>query len=66
MTDKPTVPEVLPLVHELYSSDHGTVGGCLHGVLDDGNIEDASVRYSLEIAEKEGCDPCTEIAKLLL
>ncbi len=65
-TDKPTVPEVLPLVHDLYRSDHGTVGGCLHSVLDDGNIEDGAIQYCLKEAEAEDCKPCTTIARLLM
>jgi hypothetical protein len=63
---KPTVPEVLPLVRALYATPHGAAGGCLHIVLDDGNVEDASVLFCLEHAQKEGCPTCEALACALL
>ena len=64
--NKPTIPEVAPLVDALYASDHGTVGGHLHNVLDDGNLEDSSVAFCIAEAERDGCQPCLTLGKLLL
>jgi len=46
MSRKPTVPEVLPMVRQYYAQGHGA-GGCLHIVLDDGNVRDDDVRWCL-------------------
>jgi len=68
---KPTVPEVEPLVQRLYdgtapcSRDAGCVGGHLHIVLDDGNIEDGHVQYCLDSATCDDCVTCIKLAKLL-
>lgn len=64
--NKPTVPEVLPLVNALYSTYEGCVGCCLHNVLDDGNIEDSSVVFCLEWAKEQGHPKCIELAELLV
>jgi hypothetical protein len=40
---KPEVPEVIGLVREFYALDGNGVGGVLHVVLDDCNIEDGIV-----------------------
>ncbi len=47
---KPTVPEVLPLVDAYYGFDGCGVGGSLHIVLDDGNLEDEQVQFCIENA----------------
>lgn len=62
---KPTVPEVLPFVRELYA-EHAA-GGCLHIVLDDGNLEDHCVRFCIEDAEQrspEWADLCRVILRM--
>jgi hypothetical protein len=66
VTSKPTVPDVLPLVRALYATEHGGCGGCLHLVLDDGNVADDNVRYCLGIATERGCAQCAELGALLL
>jgi hypothetical protein len=69
---KPTVPEVLPLVRRLYNEDDlcsrnsGIVGGHLHIVLDDGNVEDSNVQFCLQEAIKDHCATCIRLAELLL
>lgn len=70
---KPTVPEVLPLVHRLYRGDDpcvphhsGNVGGHLHIVLDDGNVERGHVQFCLDEARKDGCVTCIRIAELMI
>jgi hypothetical protein len=61
---KPTVPEVLPMVKELYKR-HG-VGCCLHVCIDDGNVEDRSVQFCLDFAKQKGCTDCILLAETLL
>lgn len=67
---KPTVPEVLPLVQALYRGEtactKGGVGGHLHVVLDDGNVDDGNVAGSIIYAREEGCTSCIELGELLL
>ncbi|MDP3963705.1 MAG: hypothetical protein Q8Q39_04375 [bacterium] len=46
-----TVPDVAPLVQAYYSKPGNGVGGSLHIVLDDGNIEDSHVRFCRKHAE---------------
>lgn len=61
---KPTVPEVIALARALYETDHGTVGGCLHIVLDDGNMD--SVPFCLQWAKDHDCGQCIVLAEMLL
>lgn len=63
---KPTVPEVLPLVHAYYRKPGNEVGGNLHIVLDDGNVEDGHIQYCLEQAEADGDEDGVVLASLLL
>lgn len=69
---RPTVPEVLPLVHALYRGEapctrgSGGVGGHLHVVLDDGNVEHGHVRWCLDSAVSDGCGTCADLARLML
>lgn len=69
---KPTIPEVLPLVHRLYrgvdpcTRDAGLIGGHLHIVIDDGNVEDGHVAYCLEEARKDQCQTCITLGELLI
>lgn len=61
---KPTVPEVLPLVQAVYR--RSPTGCCLHIVLDDGNVDDASVvRCHLQAVDRDHPD-CEELASKLL
>lgn len=61
---KPTIPEVFPAVRALYARN--LVGCCLHVVLDDGNVEDASVEHCIEWAQKQGHPECEALARTLL
>lgn len=47
---RPTVPEVMPLATAYYRFPGCGVGGCLHIVLDDENIEDGHIQYCIECA----------------
>lgn len=67
MTDsKPAVPEVLPLVHAYRDLPGNAVGGSLHIVLDDGNVDDASVAWCRDYARENGDRPGVELAEILL
>jgi hypothetical protein len=63
---RPTASEVAALVQELYRQPgHGT-GGCLHVVLDDGNIEDSHIRFGINWGRKKNCALCACVGFLLL
>jgi hypothetical protein len=63
---KPTVPEVLPLVRAYYEKPGNSVGGNLHIVLEDGNVDDSHVRACLEWAQAAGDADAVALATLLL
>ena len=63
---KPTVPEVLPLVNKYYAKPGNGAGGCLHLVLDDGNIETSHVQVCLNYARENGDTDGVALAELLL
>lgn len=63
--EKPSVSDVLKLVHAYYANGNGA-GGNLHIVLDDGNIRDGDVLFCLERAKECGDTDGIEIANLLL
>lgn len=66
MTPKPTVPDVLPLVHAYYAKPGNSVGGNLHLVLEDANVDDRHVAFCLKVAEDAHDDDGAAIARLLL
>lgn len=61
---KPTVPEILPLVRQIYA--RSPLGCCLHIVLDDGNIQGSHVRFCLGQAIERGHLDCERVASALL
>ena len=61
---KPTCPEVAPLV-AAYLAEH-PAGGALHIVLDDGNVDDASVAFCVNEAIEQGDADGEALARLLL
>ncbi len=63
---KPTVPEVLPLVQAYYATPGNEVGGALHLVLSDGNVNDSHVQFCLNAARERGDEKGIELAELLL
>lgn len=65
-SEKPTVPEVLPLVKAYYAKPDNGAGGNLHIVLDDGNVQDSSVRFCLSQAERAQDLDGIVLAQLLL
>lgn len=54
-SDKPTIPEVLPLVYAYRDSKlENGIGGNLHIVLSDGNVADGDVEFCRARAEESG------------
>jgi hypothetical protein len=64
MVDKPTIPEVAPRF-AAYFREHPTWGS-LHVVLDDGNVEDSTVRFCIDWAADHGDVEGEALAHLLL
>lgn len=63
---KLTVPNVLPLVMQYKAKPGNDVGGSLHIVLDDGNIEDHHIIYCFEYALENNDLDGAKLAWLLL
>ena len=65
--NRPTVPDVLPMVKALYATHDGACGCCLHIVLDDDDNPDrALVEYCLQIARERDHPACIVLAETLL
>ncbi len=63
---KPCIPEVLPLVLEFYAMPGNGVGGALHIVLDDGNVEASHVEWCVKRASEEGDVDAEILGRVLL
>lgn len=64
--NRPSVPEVGPLVRALYRSDrHHGAGGHLHLILDEPNHSDDAVDYCMQYAKEQGCTPCYHLALIM-
>ena len=63
---KPTIPEVMPMICEYRDTEGNGVGGSLHIVLDDGNVEDHFVSRCVEEAEKKGDVAGANLGRTLL
>lgn len=66
MSEKPTIPEVLPLLKAYIAKKGNTVGGSLHIVLEDGNIEDGHVAFCIKDASERGDTEGAMLASMLL
>ncbi|OGO11234.1 MAG: hypothetical protein A2Y53_07615 [Chloroflexi bacterium RBG_16_47_49] len=64
--DRPTVPELVPLIKKYYAKPGNGVGGSLHIVLEDGNTQDVHVNKCLEWAKEQGDIDGIVLAELLL
>lgn len=64
--DRPSVPDVLPLARSYYAKPGNEVGGNLHIVLDDRNVQSNHVRFCMEQAVARGDMDGVELAKMLL
>jgi hypothetical protein len=63
--DRPTIPDVVPLLLKFYKHEENSSGGPLHIVLDDGNIATHHVTWCAEQARREGNSEGEEIATLM-
>lgn len=61
---KPTVPDVLPLVRDVYQRN--ALGCCLHILTDDGNMEESHGQFCLGQARKAGHADCIAAAEALV
>lgn len=62
--DRPTVPEVLPLVRAVYQRH--CAGCCAHVVIDDGNVDQEFTESSLERARELGHADCIALCEALV
>lgn len=63
---KPTLPEVDPIISQLYATPNGGAGCCLHIVVDDGNIDDDDVAFCVQEAERREHPWCEALARVML
>lgn len=61
--DRPTVPDVLPLVAVVYARH--CAGCCAHILVDDGNVDDESAAYCLQRATEQGHADCIALCTAL-
>jgi hypothetical protein len=61
-----SVPILIQKSKEYYSMEGNKVGGNLHIILDDGNINDSSINFCLNQATIKGDKLGIELCKLLL
>lgn len=64
--ERPTVPDVLPMVHAYYRKPGNSVGGNLHIVLDDDNILDSDILFCRRQAEEANDVDGVALADVLL
>ena len=62
--NRPTVRDVVPLVEAFYGLPGCGVGGALHIVLDDANLDDDSIQWCMDTADEHWSQE-PECAKLL-
>jgi hypothetical protein len=62
--DRPTVPDVLPLVRQIY--ERHCAGCCLHIMTDDCNIEQGHADFCLDWAKRQGHDDCIRAAEMMV
>lgn len=62
--DRPKVPEAVAAA-QAYCDGH-SMGGNLHIVLDDGNLEPSCIEWSAQRAVEQGDDECVRVAAMLL
>lgn len=66
MNEKPTVPGVLPLVRAYCAKPGNGVGGSLHIVLEDQNVDDSHVEFCRKWAAERGDTEGVALAETLL
>jgi hypothetical protein len=63
---KHRVPDVVRMVRDYYATEGNEAGGYLHVVIDDGNLDDDSIRFCRGECEKVGDATGVELAGVLL
>ena len=63
---RPTVLDVIPMVRAYYAKPGNIVGGSLHIVLDDMNVDDSHVEWCLAYAIRKNDTDGVALAKVLL
>jgi len=66
MNDKPTIPEVTPVVKAYRDKPENSVGGSLHIVLEDCNVKDSDVLSCRQDAVERGDTDGVALADILL
>jgi hypothetical protein len=60
------VPQVLAMVRSYAAIEGNDTGGSLHVVLDDGNVDDSTVRSCIHDARQRGDQPGVKLGEALL
>lgn len=63
--DRPTIPDVVPLLLRFYKHEENGSGGYLHIVLDDGNIARGHIEWCGTTAREAGDEEAARIADLM-
>lgn len=64
--DRPKVPEIVELARRFYAKPGNGVGGNLHVVLDDNNLDDGCIRSAIERCREQSDEDGLVIATALL
>ncbi len=64
--NKPTIPEVLPLIKEYLEKDSNSAGGSLHILIEDGNTRDSDIEFCIEWAKSKGDEDGIKLGEILL
>jgi hypothetical protein len=68
MPEKPSIPDVLPLVKAYFQKPGNEAGGLLHVVLDDGNVESPHILFAMEqcllASDEDGHWLCIQLLRM--
>lgn len=65
-TEKPTIPQVVPLIRAYYAKPGNSMGGAFHIIFEDDNTEQHWAEICLERAREQGDPDGIEIGELLV
>lgn len=63
---KPTIPEILDRFVDYFEAPGNGAWGSLHNVLDDGNVDDSHVDFSISHADAHGDEEGADLGRILL
>jgi hypothetical protein len=66
VSDKPTIPEVLPLVRAIYHTEGGNLGCCFYSIFENPNYEREHAEQCLDRARADGHLLCIALGELLI